>query len=67
MPYGLNKATNYYNKLEAWRDWKAVEKQALSLGLQDKAFELAPANFWPWKKIDAQTAKLRKVIEAAQL
>ena len=37
MPAGLNKATNYYNKIEAWRDWREIAKQAESLGLGEHA------------------------------
>ena len=64
MPYGLNKATNYYNKLEAWRDWKTTFEAARCLGLEQQAIDLAPMANWSWKKIDAQTTKLRELITA---
>ena len=66
MPYGLIKATHYYNKLEAWKDWKAAYEKAKSIGLEEQAIDLAPMTNWSWKKIDKQTAKLKELIDAQQ-
>jgi hypothetical protein len=63
MPAGLKKSTNYFNKLEAWLDWTHVERLAIYFDLRDEAIDLAPSSAWPWKKIDAQTHKLRALIE----
>lgn len=67
MPYGLNKATNYYNKLEAWRDWGAIAEQARLLGLGEQVDNLRPADNFGWRKIDACIARLRSVIRDAEL
>jgi hypothetical protein len=66
MPYGLNKATNYYNKIEAWKDWEKAYTLAQSLGLQNVADSFRPFPYWPWKKIDARTAKLKTIIEISR-
>jgi hypothetical protein len=63
MSYGLLKASNYYNKLEAWRDWKSLAVVAQRRGLEHLVLELAPMTNWGWRKIDAQTAKLRAALE----
>lgn len=63
MPYGLKKATNYYNKLEAWRDWQVTAKKALAAGMPEEMINsIAPAEFWPWRKIDQRTSILAKFL-----
>jgi hypothetical protein len=61
-PAGLKKATNYYNKLEAWKAWKNMARQATLIGLSDAVLELAPSPSDSWKKIDAQTVKLARLV-----
>ena len=65
MPAGLAKATNYYNRLEAWNDWKAMVKIAENRGLSEQASLLAPADDAGWRTIDKQIQKLRKLIKEA--
>lgn len=67
MPAGLNKATNYYNKLEALRDWRCTVAEAESLGLGEEARRVAPADHFGWRRIDKCTSKLRGIIRDAQL
>lgn len=59
----LNRITNYFNKLEAWRDWRAVYYQAICYGLAEQADQLYPKDDDSWRRIDKQTAKLREIIE----
>ena len=67
MPAGLAKATNYYNKLEAWRDRKALFEHAKSLGLFDQAISLYPKQNAGWRTIDKKIVKLLKVIKDAHV
>ncbi len=66
MPAGLNKITNYYNRLEAWKDWNIALEKAKILGLEKEALLLAPDASWGWRKIDPRTAKLKALIRDAQ-
>ena len=61
MPYGLYKATAYYNKLEALRDWETAANKARLLGLADKVEEFKPDPSFGWRRIDACTAKLNSL------
>jgi hypothetical protein len=63
MPAGLAKATNYYNRQEAWKDWLQAAKIAHYFGLSKFVKELQPDAAAGWKKIDGQTHKLRVLIE----
>ncbi len=60
MPYGLTKATNYYNKLEAWKLWRSTQKEALAKGFTDQAIDLAPRTNDSWRRIDKATQALRQ-------
>jgi hypothetical protein len=60
--YGLHKATAYYNKLEAWRDWDAMVQRAGNVSVHELA-RIAPKPTAGWKTIDNAIAKLRKLIE----
>lgn len=62
MLHGLKKATNYYNKLEAWKDWQTMLATAQTLGLEEQALALMPQENWSWRRIDKQTAKLNELI-----
>jgi len=66
MLHGLKKVTNYYNKLEAWKDWQTMLVTAQTLGLEEQALALMPQENWPWRRIDKQTARLKKLISEAQ-
>lgn len=56
---GLIKATAYYNKIEAWKDWRKLAGQHPELATQ-----FQPPADAGWKRIDNATGKLRKAIEA---
>lgn len=58
MPKGLNIATNYYNRIEAWKDWQRLARQYPELAKQ-----FQPAQDAGWKTIDRQIAKLRAAAE----
>lgn len=60
MPKGLAKATNYYNRLEAIRDWNKLETEVSKAGMSDLAAKFRPADDAGWKKIDKATAALRE-------
>jgi hypothetical protein len=67
MPYGLKKATNYYQRIEAWKDWRALFEEAKKRGLFDQAILLYPPDTAGWRTIDKQIGKLRKIIEELDL
>lgn len=66
MPYGLNKATNYYNKLEALRDWEEIANKALLLGAINSLDEYRPNPSFGWRRIDAITAKLKALVRVVE-
>lgn len=55
MPAGLTKATNYYNRLAAWRDWEAIAARHPEI-----AARFAPRPNAGWRTIDKAIAKLRQ-------
>ena len=61
MPKGLAKATNYYNRLEALRDWQRVCQDARKIGMSEEEIgQYAPPDGAGWKTIDKHIAKLRE-------
>lgn len=64
MPRGLAKITNYYNRLEAWRDWEKALALAGNVKLADVE-RIAPKPEYGWRKIDKCTAKLKELIAQA--
>ena len=63
MTAGLNKATNYYNHLEAWRDWRKLAGLIIKAGREDLVIKHAPLETFGWRKIDKCIAALRKEYE----
>jgi len=55
MSKGLNIATNYYNRIQAWRDWQRLADQCDS----DLVDLYQPPEDAGWRTIDKQIAKLR--------
>lgn len=66
MPRGLSKATNYYNRLEAWRDWRKLASEVEGAGLIDLVVKYAPPETAGWRKIDKAIADLRDAFQTAQ-
>lgn len=60
MPRGLAKATNYYNRLEALRDWNRLATEVSNAGMSDLAAKYRPNDGDGWRKIDKKTAALRE-------
>jgi hypothetical protein len=58
MPRGLIKATAYYNKIEAWKDWKRVAQQAIDAGASDLVDKYQPEADAGWRTIDKCRHKL---------
>jgi hypothetical protein len=58
---GLWKATNYYNRLEAWRDWEKLLATAGNVPLGE-VLRVAPKPEYGWRRIDKCIAKLRELI-----
>jgi hypothetical protein len=54
---------SYYNRIEAWKDFEHAFQQAIRQGLEQQARQLRPAEDAGWRKIDAQTRKVRALIE----
>lgn len=65
MPMGLAKATNYYNKQEAWMDWLHIAKQAHMASQSALVAKHKPAVNAGWKTIDKRIAALRADLQAA--
>ena len=59
MPRGLIKATNYWNNVEAWRDWKALSAKAVDMGMAEIVRKYEPTPDAGWRRIDKALAKLR--------
>ena len=66
MPKGLSKATNYYNRLEAQRDWKRISQEANDSGFGELVAKHTPPEGAGWRKIDKCIAALRDDIKASQ-
>ena len=65
MPYGLTKATNYYQKIEAWRDWNALAKKIAAAGYGDLVLDNEPPAGAGWRKVDKYIASLRAAYQQA--
>lgn len=63
MPKGLGKATNYYNRLEAWRDWGKIANQVMQAGRVDLVQKFAPPDSAGWRKIDKAISALREAFQ----
>ena len=63
--YGLHKATAYYNKIEALKDWADLVNAAKCVRVAEN-MAIAPKPEFGWKRIDKCTAKLRELIEKYQ-
>ena len=60
----LSRITNYYNRLEAWKLWRATEQEAIEQGVSAQAIKkIAPMNGAGWRIIDQATNKLRELIK----
>lgn len=64
MPRGLIKATNYYNKIEAWNDWRNMAQRAMDADKADLVAKYEPKPDAGWRTIDKCKAKLRAELEA---
>lgn len=55
----LNRMTNYWNKVEAWKDWERAATDAREIGIGGDAKELQPKDGASWRAIDKATRLLR--------
>lgn len=60
----LNRITNYYNKIEAWKDWNHLAFEVGKAGYPDLVQKYYPGEDAGWRKIDNRTAKLRAEFQA---
>lgn len=60
MARGLNIATNYYNRIEALKDFNSLAKIVIDAGQAQLAIKHQPDMSFGWRKIDKCTAALRK-------
>jgi rubrerythrin len=65
MPRGLTKATNYYQKIEAWRDWNAMAKKIAHEGYGDLVLDNTPPDGAGWRTVDKFIARLRSAYQSA--
>jgi len=54
---------NYYNNIEAKKDWQKIKKYAEDLGLFDIVKKYEIDDSWGWRKIDKSIKMIRDVIE----
>jgi len=57
----IARINNYYNRLQAWRDWEALANKAKETGVDVAKY--APQQDAGWRKIDKAIGKLRQVME----
>jgi len=62
----LIKASNYYNKLRAWRDWQTEAEQARQKGYGDLVDLHRPTGSAGWRTIDKAIQSLRKAFQLAE-
>jgi len=56
----LTRLTNAANRLEAWRDWKSLEAEAIANGIDPAPYR--PSTDAGWRKIDRAIARLRALV-----
>jgi hypothetical protein len=62
-PSGLKKASNYFNKLESWRDWSYAKKIAIYCHMHNEVIEFCPRVSDGVTKIDKATRRLIDAVE----
>jgi len=62
MSTGLLKASNYYNRQQAWRDWGRIAGKARLDGYDDLVDRYSPPADAGWRKIDKCIAGLRAAL-----
>ena len=58
----LNRMSNYWNRVAAWRDWKKLADYAIEQGHQKLVLQTTPADNATWRKIDQCTAELERLL-----
>ena len=58
---------NYYNKIEAIKDWNNFAGECVAAGHADLVLKFRPDESMGWRAIDARIEKLREAVRAAQL
>jgi hypothetical protein len=66
MPKGFAKATNYYNRLEAWNDWRKLAAQATQAGFGELVTRHQPPEGAGWRRVDKHIARLKAALAAQQ-
>jgi len=57
---------NYYNKIEAIKDWNNIAGEAVSNGHVELVLKFKPDESMGWRAIDARIEKLRQAIRDAE-
>lgn len=63
----FSRINNYYNRLEAQRDWERISREAINGGYGTLVNKHTPPSDAGWRRIDKCIAALRKDIEAHKL
>lgn len=63
MSAGLLKASNYYNRQQAWQDWGRIAGQARRNGYDDLVDKYSPSSDAGWRRIDKAIYQLRNAIK----
>lgn len=58
---------NYYNRIEARKDWNKLAEQAKAAGLADYVEKLQPPADAGWRLIDKRIGQLRLMVESASI
>ena len=64
-PAGLRKATNYYNKVEAWKRWIRIRNIAFARGCHEMVLQLQPGMNDPWRTIDKASDELERYLDTS--
>lgn len=67
IPFGLIKATNYYNRIEAWKDWNGLTERVCEAGYFDLIEKYRPDKDVGWRKIDKATEALRYSVDLRRM
>jgi hypothetical protein len=60
----LARISNYYNRLEAWRDWRLLAQEVAGDGYPELVEKYRPPEDAGWRKIDKAIVALRKEWQA---
>ena len=58
----ISRINNYYNRIEALKDWKKLAAECTRAGHEDLVKQFTPPDGSGWKTIDYRIGRLRKAV-----